>query len=138
MRSAWTWTPLSARSQVKFSARRSWFCRPGDQLFDLRIEGLDANLELQPARRELRDEFPQSERQPVRHHLKVDEEAVGPAIQEELQDGAAGARVQVERAIDKFELPHAALQQPVHASEETVPAPTRAPGCRARKGKTRR
>ena len=61
-----------------------------DQRSRLLVERLDADLELERARREPGDHLAQRLRQPVRHHLEVEEVPGLVALEEELQDGPAG------------------------------------------------
>ena len=69
------------------------------------------HFKLKRAARELHDDFAQRLGQPVRDHFEVEKQAVAMAVQEKLQNGFAGGDVQVEGAIDKFELTHAAVEQ---------------------------
>jgi hypothetical protein len=82
--------------------------------FDLPIEGLDADLELQRARRESGDEFPQLRGQPVRNHFEMDEEFRAETVEEELKDPSAGGEVEVEGPVDELETTQAPVVQSLH------------------------
>ena len=79
---------------------------PLNQRARLLVEALDANLELQRAGGELRDDFAQRFWQTVRHHLEVEEHAGLMAVQKELEQRAAHQQVQVEGAVHELELLH--------------------------------
>ena len=85
---------------------------------NLRVEGLDAYLELQGSRRKFRDHFAQRLRQSVRYHFEMDKQSGTMAFQEEFQDGLARGDIEVERAIDELELAHAAVQQLLHFRQQ--------------------
>ena len=57
-------------------------------------------------------------RQPVGHHLEMEEVAGPMAFEEELQDRPAGVDVEIERAVHELELPHAAVEQPLQFAEQ--------------------
>ena len=88
-----------------------------DQCLDLRVPGLDADLELQAAGRKARDQLAQRRRQMVGHQLEVREHrVVGRRLdpfQEKAQDRRAGVRLQVEGAVDESEVPGAPRVQGV-------------------------
>ena len=86
---------------------------PLDQLAGLFIERLDADLELQRAGREFRDDFTQRGGQAIGHHLEMEKQAGLPALQEKLQQRPAHQQVQVERAVHEFELLHPTREQPL-------------------------
>ena len=48
----------------------------------------------------------------------MDEESRFPAFEKKFQDSAADAQIQVESAIDKFELSHATIQKALHGGQE--------------------
>src|SRR5262249_1937851 len=77
----------------------------------LLVKRLDAHLKLQCAWRELGNRLAQRRRQPVRDHLKMQEQPRSISLVEELQNGPAGPKVQIEGAIDKLEVLHTALEQ---------------------------
>ena len=82
------------------------------------VESLNADFKLKGAGRELHDDFTQRLGQPVRNHLEVEEQAVVMAIQKKLQDGFARRDVQVEGAVNKFELAHAAVEEFLQFGQE--------------------
>src|SRR5438094_5176756 len=84
---------------------------PADQFANRFIERLHADFELQRARRECGNDLPQCRGQPVRDHLKMKEVAGTIPFQKKLQNRLADLHVEIERAIDKFELLHAAFEQ---------------------------
>jgi len=63
-----------------------------DQAADFRIEGLDAHLELQRARRKLGDDFSQRFGQTVRNHLEMEEMAGLITREKEFEDGLCSSR----------------------------------------------
>src|ERR1043166_3393946 len=75
------------------------------------VESLNANLELQRARREFRDDFAERFGQSIRDHFEMHKKSRTLAFEEKLQDRAADIEVEVERAVDKFELIDAARQE---------------------------
>ncbi len=82
-----------------------------DQFPHLWIKRLDADLELERTRRELRDQFSERIRQSIGDHLKMQEHSLLETIEEELQDGTTDAKVEIERSVDKFELQCASIEQ---------------------------
>lgn len=90
----------------------------GDAGADFGIEGLDADLELEGAGWKGGDFLAERFREAVGDHFEVEEQAVVPAIAEEAEDGSAGGEVEVEGAIDEFEMTGAALEESVHGGEE--------------------
>ena len=111
IRSAWICTPVWPRRKRRFVFQPLVILAALDQLRDLLVEGLNAHLELERAGREPGDDLAQRLRQPVRHHLEV-EEVPGPVpFEQELQDRPAGIDVQIEGPIHKLELPHAPVEQ---------------------------
>src|SRR5262245_14583744 len=84
-----------------------------DELANLLVERLDANLELQRARRKFCDDLSQRFRQSVRNHFKMEKVAGTISFQKELQDRLAALDVEIESAIDKLELLHPAFDQPL-------------------------
>lgn len=91
-----------------------------DQFLDVGIQRLDADFELEGAGWELRDEFAEGIGQAVGDHLEVDEETLGPALEEELEDAAGDDGVEVECAVDELELADAPIQERLHGPEEAV------------------
>ena len=89
-----------------------------DEAANMLIERLNANFELEHARREPGDDFAESFRQTVRDHFEMEEVAGLPAGKEEFENGAADVDVQVERAVDELEMFHASLQKAVQMREE--------------------
>src|SRR5882672_12155892 len=81
-----------------------------DQLANLGVQGLNPDLKLQRPRRETGDDLPQRVGKSIRNHFEMGEEARTVTGEKELQNGPTDVQVQVERAIDKLELPHTALQ----------------------------
>ena len=82
------------------------------------VEGLDADFKLQRARRKFGDGFAQGFRQPVGDHFKVEEMSGLIACEKKIENGFADADVQVEGAVHKLELPHAAINQSLHLFEQ--------------------
>lgn len=85
---------------------------------DLGVEGLDTDLELEAAGRELADDLAQLGGEPVGDHFEVVEPAVAMAAEEEFEDGACDVDVQVEGAIDEFEVARAAVQEALEGGQE--------------------
>ena len=92
----------------------------GDQLLDVRVERLDADFELERPRWKLRDEFAQGFGESVGNHLEMDEEPLGPALKEELEDAPGNDGMQVERSVDELELADAPIEQRLHRVEKAV------------------
>src|SRR5688500_5569397 len=85
---------------------------------DFGVEGLDADFELEGARRKFGDDFAKAVGQAVGNHFEV-EEMAGLIIREtEFQDRAAGVQIKVESAIDEFEMLHAATEESFKRPEE--------------------
>ena len=82
------------------------------------VKRLDAHLELQRARRKFRDDFAQRIGQPVGDHFEMHEQPIAPAREKKLQDRAARREVQIESAIDEFELRRPAREQAVECGEK--------------------
>jgi hypothetical protein len=95
IKSAWTWTPVSARSQRKFSSSLGVILSPADEFGDFLVERLDADLELERAGRKLADDFAQRLRQAVGNHLEMHEQAGPMALEKEPQDGRLVARLRL-------------------------------------------
>lgn len=91
-----------------------------DAAADLRVERLDADFELDGARGKPGDLLAERLRQAVGDHLEVEEQAFGPAVAEEAEDGAADLEVQVEGAVDELEVARPAIEQALHGVEEAV------------------
>src|ERR1035441_5837816 len=89
-----------------------------DQFRGLLVESLHPHLELERAGWEPSDDLAQSIRQPVRHHLEVEEEAGPVPFEQELQYRLAGVDIEVEGPIHKLELLHAAVQQPLQVLQQ--------------------
>lgn len=75
------------------------------------IEGLNADLELEGAGGKAGDDAAQSLGQAIGNHLEMDKKAGAPAIEKELENGGAGGEIEVEGAINKFELAGAAVEK---------------------------
>ncbi len=97
---------------------------PCDQLLDGRIEGLDADLELQRAGRKLRDRRLQPRRQVVGNQLEVQERRIVRTrlqpIEKELQDAHRGLDLEVEGAVDELEAARAAPPQRIERLQERL------------------
>src|SRR5205823_1264445 len=91
---------------------------PADQPAHLRIERLNADLKLQCAGRKPGDQLAQRVRNPVRNHFKMDEQSRPAAIVKELKNCLADVEVQVEGAVNKLELLHPAVEQPLESIQE--------------------
>src|SRR5205823_11829216 len=89
-----------------------------DQSANFRIEGLNADLQLQCAGRKPRDQFAQGVRKPVGNHFKMDEQAGPVALMKKLKDGFADADIQVERAVNKLEKLHPTLEQSIERIQQ--------------------
>ena len=87
---------------------------------DVRVERLDADLELEPPRGKLTDEVAQLFGEAVGDHLEMHERRFGALGQKEVEDSGRRVDPQIERAIDELELPYAAVVQPGHRVEETI------------------
>ena len=74
IRSAWTCTPVSLAQEPQVVRELRVVLPAADALRHVVVERLDADLELQRARRELRDRLAQRLGQPVRDHLEVQEQ----------------------------------------------------------------
>lgn len=83
-----------------------------------RVKSLDSDLELESARGELLDQVTELGGQAVRNHFEVEEESGPQAFEEELEDCLAGGQVQVEGAINEFELIGAAVEESLHRGQE--------------------
>ena len=92
----------------------------GDQLLDVRVEGLDADFELERPRWKLRDEFAQGLGESVGNHLEMDEEPLGPPFEEELEDAPGNDGMQVERPVHELELADAPIEQRLHRVEKAI------------------
>ena len=84
-----------------------------DQLADLLIERLHADLKLQRAGRKFRDDRSERLRQSVWNHFKMKKQARLVSLQKKLQQRLADIQVQVERAIHELEMLHPAVEQPL-------------------------
>ena len=82
-----------------------------DQGGGLLVKGLDSDLELERAGREPGNRFPQVLGQMVRHHLEMEEMAGLAAFEAEFEDSSASVDIEVEGAVNKLELPRAAVEQ---------------------------
>src|ERR1035441_3242479 len=89
-----------------------------DQLRDLGIERLNPHLELERAGWEPHNDLAQRIRQPVRHHLKMEEETGLAPFEQELEDRPAGMDVQIKGPIHELELPHSPGEQALQMSEQ--------------------
>jgi hypothetical protein len=89
-----------------------------DALFDVGIEGLDADLELEGAGWELGDEFAEGFGEAVGHHFEVDEETGGTSFEKELKDASGDDGMKVEGAVDELELADAAVEELLEGIEE--------------------
>ncbi len=85
---------------------------------DIGVEGLDAHLELQGATRESADRLAQGLGQAVGDHLEMDEEARLVAFEEKFEDALADVEIEIECAVDEFELAETAIEQAAHSGEE--------------------
>ena len=85
---------------------------------DLRIETLDADFELERAGRKLGDDVAQAIGQAIGNHLEMEEVAGGVAGEAEFEDGFAGVEIEIEGAVDKFEMFDAALHETIERGEE--------------------
>ena len=131
------WTPVSAAKEMEIILQPLIILPAADGRADFLVERLDADLELQRARRELGDDFAQRFGQPVGNHLEVEKMPGLVPLQKEFEDGLAGSDVEIERAVHELELLHAAVQQLLQLVEQSRPAEPAAPECRATTGKTR-
>src|SRR4029079_1565582 len=84
---------------------------PADPLGNFIIESLNPHLKLKRAGRKLPDQLPQSLRQAIGDHLKMQKQSRPVTLQEKLQNPLPDFQIQVERAVHKLEMPHPALQQ---------------------------
>jgi hypothetical protein len=82
-----------------------------DELSGFGIEGLDADFELEHAWWEAADDFAKGFRESIGDEFEVEEEVRGDAFEEEFEDGAADAEIEVEGAIDEFELSESAVEE---------------------------
>src|SRR5437879_13293418 len=89
-----------------------------EQLGNLLIKGLDADLELKRARRKPGDDFAQSLRQAIRNHLKMEKMPRLIAFEKEIQNRAAYVHIEIECAVHEFELFHTAVEQPLQMLQE--------------------
>ena len=89
-----------------------------DQSAHFGIEGLYADLELQRARRKPGNHVAQRVGEPVGNHLEMHKLARAVPFVEKLQNRFADADVQVEGAVHKFELFHAAVEQSLESVEQ--------------------
>ena len=91
-----------------------------DPLGDFLVEGLDADFELQRAGREFLDEDTQRFAKPVGHHLEMEEQPWLITVEEELEYGGAAFQVEVECAVNEFEMAAAAVEKSLHGGEKPV------------------
>src|SRR5258706_10265382 len=108
--------PLAKKTKVVLQLAK--ILAAADQFADTFAKRLHSNFKLQRARRKLRDQFAQRLREPVGDHLEVEEQSRLIPFQEKLQQRPARAQVQVEGAIDKFEMLHAAIEQPLQFRQQ--------------------
>ena len=97
---------------------------PRDQRLHLDIEGLDADLELQRARRKSRQPPAQRRRQVIRYQFEVQERWIvrrtfNP-LQEEVQDRGRGLDAQIEGPVDELVAPCTALPERFEFLQETI------------------
>ena len=83
-----------------------------------RVEGLDADFELEASLWEPGESIPQAGRQAVRDHLEMEKQPGTETFQEEIQDRLADPEVQVEGSIHELEMPGAPVQQTLHVLEK--------------------
>ena len=88
------------------------------------IEGLHADLELQRAGRKADDDLAQRLRQPVGIISKWTNKPGRQRSRKNCRMARLDGDVEVEGAVDKFELTHAALQQPLHFRQQRRTAET--------------
>ena len=89
-----------------------------DQLGNLLIKGLDADLELKRARRKPGDDLAQALRQAIRNHLEMKKMPRLVAFEKEIQNRAAHVHIEIESAVNEFELFHTAVEQPLQMLQE--------------------
>ncbi len=121
-----------ARNQVDMDQRRRFLAQPAQIGFgrgivlpprDARLHGLvpglDADLEMQRSLRETQDRLLQFFRQVVGYQFEMDEQIITQALKEKLEYRQAGGHLQVEGAVDKTEMPGAAVVQTLEFAEKT-------------------
>ena len=84
------------------------------------VERLNPHLKLQRARRKFRDHLAQRIWKAIRHHLEMHEQPFLPARQEKFQDRPARREIQIECAIDKFELHRPPRQQALQCRQKRL------------------
>ena len=122
IRSACTCTPVCSRRKRRLSSA-AWRC-PAARLISACTSSLNvcmptSNCSAPGGNRRM--QLPQRLRQPVGDHLEVQEHRVR-SLQLSRKNCrmAADVEVQVERAVDELELPHAAREQRVHLGQERL------------------
>ena len=86
------WTPVSASKKTEIILELFVILPAVDGRADFLVERLDPDLELQRARRELRDDFAQRFGQAVGNHFEVEKMAGLIALQKEFENGFADIR----------------------------------------------
>lgn len=74
---------------------------------------------MEGAGQELRDELAEDFGKPVRDHFEMDEQPGMVAIEKELQNRSADIEVQIERAVNEFELLDAAVDQALQVLQQS-------------------
>jgi hypothetical protein len=109
-----------AAEKTKVIIQLSHVLTAADEVTNLVVEGLDADFELKRGRWKLGNDLAQLFGQSIRDHLEVQEQAGAIAFQEKVQERFTDVEIQVERAIDKFELGHAAVEQSLEMPQQFV------------------
>ena len=108
----------SKRAQVVFEFRV--VLAAADEGCSFLAKSLDAHLQLDRPGGETTQQTDEFLRQPIGYHLEVEEQAVDPAIEEELEDGAARFEGEIEGAIHELEGAGTALQEGIEGGEEAI------------------
>src|ERR1051325_8718178 len=89
-----------------------------DELADCFVESLDADLELQGGGREFRNDFTQCVWQAIGDHFEVKEMTGLIPFEKEFKNGFADGDVQIESAIDEFEMFDATVEKALQGLEQ--------------------
>ena len=113
------WTPVCAEPTEILLGFRVVLAA-ADPSGDFLVEGLDADFELERGGREFLDEDTERFGKAVGNHLEMEEQPWLITVEEKLENGGAGFQIEVECAVNEFELAAAAVEKALHGGEKSV------------------